>query len=166
MAARDRAARFKAVPVLLKIAPDLTLSELDDVVGVAHRRKIDGMIVGNTTVSRPKSLHDKATGQETGGLSGKPLFSLATRMLAETYVRAEGAFPLVGVGGIDSAETALTKFRAGASLVQLYSGLVFRGLGVVAEIKAGLLRAISGKTALDDIVGDDAAAITAQPWPQ
>ncbi len=166
MAARDRAARFKAVPVLLKIAPDLTLSELDDVVGVAHRRKIDGMIVGNTTVSRPKSLRDKTTAREAGGLSGKPIFPLATRMLAETYVRAEGAFPLVGVGGIDSAETALAKFRAGASLVQLYSGLVFRGIGLVAEIKAGLLRAISGKATLDDIIGDDAAAITAQQWPE
>jgi len=165
MAARDRAARFKAVPVVLKIAPDMTLSELDDVVGVALRRRIDGMIVGNTTVSRPNSLRDRATAREAGGLSGKPLFPLATRMLAETFVRAEGAFPLIGAGGIDSAETALAKFRAGASLVQLYTGLVFRGLGLVAEIKAGLLRAISGK-ALSDIVGDDAAAITAQPWPQ
>ena len=111
-------------------------------------------------------MRDKTTAREAGGLSGKPIFPLSTRMLAETYVRAEGAFPLIGVGGIDSAETALAKFRAGASLVQLYSGLVFRGLGLIAEIKAGLLRTIAGKTTLADIVGDDAAMITAQPWPQ
>jgi dihydroorotate dehydrogenase len=158
-------ARVRTVPVLLKIAPDLTLSELDDVVGVARHRKIDGMIVGNTTVSRPQALRDTPTSREAGGLSGKPLFALATRMLAETFVRTEGAFPLIGVGGIDSAETALAKFRAGASLIQLYSSMVFRGLGVVSEIKTGLLKAIAGKTTLAELVGEDAATITAQPWP-
>jgi dihydroorotate dehydrogenase len=166
IAARDRVARIRTVPVLLKIAPDLTLSELDDVVGVARRRRVDGMIVGNTTVSRPHALRDTGTAREAGGLSGKPLFPLATRMLAETYVRAEGAFPLIGAGGIDSAQTALAKFRAGANLIQLYSGMVFRGLGLVSEIKTGLLRAIANTTTLDELVGDDAAAITAQPWPQ
>ena len=165
IAERDRVARVKAVPVLLKIAPDLTLLELDDVVGVARRRKVDGMIVGNTTVSRPKMLRDSTTAREAGGLSGKPLFPLATRILAETYVRAEQAFPLIGVGGVDSTNTALAKFRAGASLVQLYSGLVFRGLGLVAEIKTGIVHAISGKTTLNEIIGHDAAAITAEPWP-
>jgi dihydroorotate dehydrogenase len=166
IAARDRVARVKVTPVLLKIAPDLTLPELDDVVGVARRRKVDGMIIGNTTVSRTKTLRDTLTAREAGGLSGKPLFSLATRMLAESYVRAEGAFPLIGVGGIDSAETALAKFRAGATLVQLYTGLVFRGLGLVAEIKAGISNAVSSKTTLHELIGEDAAAITAQPWPQ
>ena len=152
--------------MLLKIAPDLTLSELDDVVGVARRRKVDGMIVGNTTMSRPPSLarHGDRP-REAGGLSGKPLFPLATRMLAETFVRAEGAFPLIGVGGIDSAATALAKFRAGASLLQLYTGLVFRGLGLVGEIKAGLLRRSLGKNgiarwAISSAI--DAAAITAR----
>jgi dihydroorotate dehydrogenase len=166
IAARDRVARVRSVPVLLKIAPDLTLSELDDVVGVARRRKVDGMIVGNTTLSRPGGLHDSAGARETGGLSGRPLFPLSTRVLAETYVRTERAFPLIGVGGIDSAQTALAKFRAGASLIQIYSGLVFRGLGLVSEIKTGLRQAISGKRTFADMVGDDAATITAENWPR
>ena len=89
------------------------------------------MIVGNTTVLRPDWLKDQATAKEAGGLSGRPLFALATRMLAETYVRVEGAFPLIGTGGIDSGETALAKIRAGACLVQVYSSLVFRGLAMV-----------------------------------
>ena len=121
--------------MLIKIAPDLTLSELDEVVAIARRRKVDGMIVGNTTVLRPDWLKDQETAKEAGGLSGRPLFRLATRMLAETYVRAEGAFPLIGTGGIDSGETALAKIRAGACLVQVYSSLVFRGLAMVGEIK-------------------------------
>ena len=80
---------------------------------------------------------DKAS--EQGGLSGRPLFKLSTRMLAETFVRAEGAFPLIGAGGIDSGATAIAKIKAGATLLQLYTGLVFRGIGLVAEIKADLL---------------------------
>ena len=97
VAARDRIVeRAGSTPLLLKIAPDLSLTDLDDVVGVARARRIDGMIVGNTTIGRPPSLRDQATAKESGGLSGKPLFPLSTRMLAETYVRAEGAFPLIG----------------------------------------------------------------------
>jgi dihydroorotate dehydrogenase len=167
VAARERASRSAGVtPVLLKIAPDLTLSELDDVVAVARRRRVDGMIVGNTTTSRPGSLRDPKA-KEAGGLSGRPLFHLATRMLAETYVRAESMFPLVGVGGIDSGAAAVAKLRAGACLVQLYSGLVFRGIGVLAEIKAEFLQALetSRVEALTDLVGVDAAAITGEPWP-
>jgi dihydroorotate dehydrogenase len=104
---------------------------------------------------------------DLGGLSGKPLYALATRMLAETYVRVEGAFPLIGVGGIDSGETALAKIRAGADVLQLYSALVFRGLGLVADIKAVLADALDrGEAAkLSDLVGMDAAAVTAEDWP-
>ncbi|MGB7077077.1 MAG: quinone-dependent dihydroorotate dehydrogenase [Xanthobacteraceae bacterium] len=155
-------------PVLLKIAPDLSLPDLDDVVSVARRRRVDGMIVGNTTVTRPKSLRDGETGKEAGGLSGLPLLPLADRMLAETYVRVEGVFPLVGAGGVDSGPAALGKMRAGASLVQLYSGLVFRGLALVTEIKAALLAALErdSRTSLADYVGADAAAVTAEPWPE
>jgi dihydroorotate dehydrogenase len=154
-------------PVLIKIAPDLTLNELDDVVAVARRRRVDGMIVGNTTILRPDWLKDQNAAKEAGGLSGQPLFALATRMLAETYVRVEGAFPLVGVGGIDSGETALAKIRAGACLVQLYSSLVFRGLGLVAEIKNALADTLcrGGHAGLDELVGADAAAMTAEAWP-
>jgi dihydroorotate dehydrogenase len=88
-------------------------------------------------------------------------------MLAETFVRVEGQFPLIGVGGIDSGAAALAKMRAGANLLQLYSALVFRGLGLVGEIKDALLGALERGEArtLGDLVGTDAADITAQPWP-
>jgi dihydroorotate dehydrogenase len=154
-----RAASGQPRPVLLKIAPDLTLAGLDDVIGVARRRGIDGLIVGNTTISRPASLTDRWAG-ETGGLSGRPLFPLATRMLAEAYIRAEGAFPLVAAGGVDSAEAAWTKIRAGATLVQLYTALVYAGPGLVSEIKRGLAdRLRAGATTLVAEVGRDAAVL-------
>jgi dihydroorotate dehydrogenase len=166
--ARERVSRSAGpTPVLIKIAPDLSLSELDDVVGIARRRRVDGMVVGNTTVARPAWLRDRATAKEAGGLSGRPLFALSTRMLAETYVRAEGAFPLIGVGGIDSGETALAKVRAGACLIQVYSALVFRGLALVGDIKRHLSDTLRRDGArLDDLVGADAAAMTAETWPQ
>jgi dihydroorotate dehydrogenase len=166
--ARARVSRQAGLtPLLIKIAPDLTLNELDDVVGACRRRRVDGMIVGNTTLARPPTLKDAKIARESGGLSGRPLFALATRMLAETYVRAEGAFPLVGTGGIDSAQSALAKIRAGASLVQLYSSLVFHGLGLIGAIKAELLKALAGgaHASLADLVGRDAAAMTAESWP-
>ena len=168
VAARERVAvRAGPTPILLKIAPDLTLSALDDVVGVARRRAVDGMIVSNTTIARPADLQDADKGRQAGGLSGRPLFPLATRILAETYVRVEEVFPLIGAGGIDSGAAALAKLRAGASLLQLYSGLVFRGLGIVAEIKRDLRSAIEDPHAstLADLVGTEAAAVTAEPWP-
>ena len=166
--ARERVTRRAGpTPVLLKIAPDLSLGDLDDIVGIARSRRADGMIVSNTTVTRPAGLHDVEKAGEAGGLSGRPLFALATRMLAETYVRVEGVFPLIGVGGIDSGAAALAKFRAGASLIQLYSALVFRGLGLVAEIKAALVAALERERldSLSELVGLDAAAVTADPWP-
>jgi dihydroorotate dehydrogenase len=165
--ARERVARNAGpTPVLLKIAPDLSLADLDDVVGIARSRRVDGMIVGNTTTARPSNLRDTAA-KEAGGLSGRPLFALANRMLAETYVRVEGVFPLIGVGGIDSGVGAFAKIRAGATLVQVYSGLVFRGLGLVAEIKNELIAALRRDSldALKDYVGADAASVTAEPWP-
>src|SRR3954447_10724004 len=165
--ARERAAiGTKPKPLLLKIAPDLTLADLDDVVGIARWHRIDGMIVGNTTLTRP-NLRDRMGSIEQGGLSGRPLFALSTRMLAETYVRAEGAFPLIGAGGVDSGAAAFAKMKAGASLIQLYSGLVFRGVGLIASIKKELLdfMRIGRLESLADAVGRDAAAVTAEPWP-
>lgn len=162
LAARDevRAADGRPTPILLKIAPDLSLPELDGMVGVALKRGIDGMIVSNTTVARPASLRGAAKA-ETGGLSGKPLFAPSTRMLAETFLRVEGRFPLVGVGGIDSAQTAFAKIRAGASLVQFYSAMVFKGPGLIGEVKQGLASEVrkAGLPRLDALVGRDAAAI-------
>jgi dihydroorotate dehydrogenase len=161
--------RFRAgvTPVLLKIAPDVTLSDLDDIVGVARKRRVDGMIVGNTTVTRPTALRERERAREQGGLSGRPLFKLSTRMLAETFVRAEGAFPLIGAGGIDSGATAIAKIKAGATLLQLYTGLVYRGIGVVSEIKSDLAAALKRgyRNSLASMIGNDAATITAESWP-
>jgi dihydroorotate dehydrogenase len=168
MEARERVrARTRSVPVLLKIAPDLTLADLDDVVGVARKRRVDGMIVSNTTLARPASLHDRDTAREAGGLSGRPLFKLSTRMLAETFVRAESAFPLIGLGGIDSGPAAIAKIKAGASLVQMYTGLVYRGVGLLTEIKTDLAAALrrGHRTSLESMVGIDAAEMTAESWP-
>jgi dihydroorotate dehydrogenase len=141
-------------PVLLKIAPDLSLADLDDVVRVARERGVDGMIVSNTTSSRPDTLRDDIGG-ETGGLSGAPLFSLATQMLAQTFLRVEKQFPLIGVGGVDSPEAAWAKIEAGANLVQLYSALVFEGMGLVARIKAGLVAQMQARnlSVIDEAVG-------------
>jgi len=166
--ARERVTRNAGpTPVLLKIAPDLSLADLDDVVGIARARRVDGMIVGNTTLARPANLRETAIAKEAGGLSGRPLLPLANRMLAETYVRVEDAFPLIGAGGINSGESALTKIRAGASLIQLYSGLVFRGLALIGEIKKALIAALETERqdGLKEFIGADAAAMTAEPWP-
>jgi dihydroorotate dehydrogenase len=166
--ARERVRpRSGPVPVLLKIAPDLALNDLDDAVGIARKHRVDGMIVANTTIGRPGSLRERDKAREAGGLSGRPLFKLSTRMLAETFVRTEGAFPLIGAGGVDSGPTAIAKIKAGASLVQLYTGLVFRGIGVVPEIKADLLAALKRghRNSLISMVGSDAANITAESWP-
>lgn len=161
LAARDEAAAGgRPTPVLIKIAPDLSLAELDGMVGVARRRKVDGMVVSNTTIARPESLRGAAK-SEAGGLSGKPLFAPSTRMLAETFLRVERQFPLIGVGGIDSAATAFAKIRAGASLVQFYSAMVFKGPGLVGEVKRGLEVEVrrAGLPRLEALVGRDAAAI-------
>jgi dihydroorotate dehydrogenase len=166
--ARERAKGAGPAPLLLKIAPDLTLADLDDVVGLARRHRIDGMIIGNTTLARPPNLRERAKAKEPGGLSGRPLFALSTRMLAETFVRAEGAFPLIGVGGIDSGAAAFAKVKAGASLIQLYTGLVFRGVGLIGAIKRDLvcMLRVGRFDTLAEAVGRDAATVTAEPWPR
>jgi dihydroorotate dehydrogenase len=154
--ARDAAAsgQAKRTPILVKIAPDLTEPELDGIVAVMKRRSIDGMIVSNTTVARPSTLLEPAKA-ETGGLSGAPLRAMATRVLAQTALRVERAFPLIGVGGVDSAEAAIEKFEAGASLVQLYTAMIYRGPGLIGEIKQGLveLMAREGLASTTPLVG-------------
>ena len=146
LAARDTCAeRHGRRPVLLKIAPDLDLAALDSIIAIARARRIDGLIVANTTVARPATLADAAA-REAGGLSGRPLFALSTQMLAAAYLRVERQFPLIGVGGVDSAATAFAKLEAGASLVQFYSSLVFKGPALVGRIKRGLLRLLAQKS--------------------
>jgi dihydroorotate dehydrogenase len=155
--ARERAAKRR--PVLLKIAPDLTPDQLDGIVRVARDAPIDGMIVSNTTISRPATLRSSLA-RESGGLSGAPLFSLSTRVLAQTFLRVEGQFPLIGVGGIDGSDAAFAKIEAGATLVQLYSALAYEGPGLVARIERGLLKRLSQEnTSLAHIIGRRAAAL-------
>lgn len=159
--ARDQADRGRSQTiVLLKIAPDISLDTLDAIVATALKRGIDGLIVSNTTIARPESLKEKGLASETGGLSGKPLFVPSTKLLAETFLRVERKIPLVGVGGVDSAEAAWAKIRAGASLVQLYSAMVYKGPGLIPDIKSGLLRILDREgTSLAQAVGRDASGI-------
>lgn len=157
--ARDEAGQVsgRRTAMLLKIAPDLSLPELDGIVAVARRRGIDGMVVANTTVARPASLQNPAK-SETGGLSGRPLRAASTRILAQTFLRVERQFPLIGVGGIDSAAAASDRIRAGADLVQFYTAMVFEGPGLVKTIKAGLTEEArrAGLTRLSALSGRDA----------
>ena len=168
MRATARPKRGSRKPLLLKIAPDLTLADLDDVVGIARRHRIDGMIVGNTTHRPAELARDRARRWSRAGCRAGRCFALSTRMLAETYVRVEGAFPLIGVGGIDSGAAAFAKIKAGASLIQLYTGLIFRGVGLVARSRriCSISCASGGSNSLADAVGLDAAAVTAEPWPE
>ncbi|UEM19954.1 quinone-dependent dihydroorotate dehydrogenase [Skermanella mucosa] len=157
LAARaETAAAGKAPPLLLKIAPDLTDEDKGDIAEVALASGIDGLIVSNTTVSRPPGL-PPAVAAETGGLSGAPLKAASTAVLADMYRLTGGRLPLVGCGGIESGRDAYAKVRAGASLVQLYTALVYRGPRLVSEINrdlAALLRA-DGFSSLKDAVGAD-----------
>jgi dihydroorotate dehydrogenase len=150
--ARDEAAPRR--PLLIKIAPDLDLRALDDVIAVCAARGVDGLIVANTTIARPPSLRD-ASAHEAGGLSGRPLFEPSTRMLARAFLRCGGAFPLIGCGGVEDAASALAKIEAGASLVQIYTGMIYRGPGVIDQILDGLSRALTARRAgsLADLVG-------------
>ncbi len=161
MDARDKADQGRRkTTVLLKIAPDISLDTLDAIVATALRRGIDGLTVSNTTIARPDSLKEKALASETGGLSGRPLFVPSTKLLAETFLRVERKIPLIGVGGVDSAEAAWAKIRAGASLVQLYSAMVYKGPGLIGDIKRGLLQKLEGEnTSLAQALGRDASAI-------
>lgn len=127
----------KPVPLLVKIAPDATDDDLDDIVAVCRDLKMDGIIIGNTTLSRPATLRSPRRG-ETGGLSGAPLTALATEVLRKTAQRAERQFPLIGCGGVGSGADAYAKIRAGATLVQLYSMLVYGGPPLVRRIKEEL----------------------------
>ena len=124
------------IPIFLKIAPDLTETEIADVANVALAQKIDAIIATNTTLARTglRSPYH----QEVGGLSGQPLFERSTRVLAKLSHHLDGAIPLIGVGGIGSAADAYTKIKAGASAVQLYTAMVFKGLSLGAKIADGL----------------------------
>jgi dihydroorotate dehydrogenase len=143
-------------PLFVKIAPDLDHEALAASVGAAREAGANGLIATNTTTSRPASLRSRRRA-EAGGLSGPPLFSLSTQILADAYRLCEGAMPIIGVGGVASGADAYAKIRAGASLVQLYTALIYEGPYLVAQILAELgarLRA-DGFAHIDDAVGAD-----------
>jgi dihydroorotate dehydrogenase len=146
----------KPVPLLVKIAPDATDDDLDDIVSVCRDLSIDGIIVGNTTLSRPPSLRSERR-TETGGLSGAPLMALSTDILRRTARRVEGQFPLIGCGGVASGADAYAKVRAGASLVQLYSAMVYEGPPLIRHIKDELATLLTrdGFASVADAVGAD-----------
>ena len=141
-------------PLLVKLAPDLSDADLPNVVNTIVANGVDGIVVSNTTLARDE-LKDAAFARESGGLSGRPLFARATRMLARVYKLTEGRLPLIGVGGIDSSESALAKIEAGASLLQLYTGLVFEGPSLIGRIKRALIAAIerAGVQDLKPLIG-------------
>jgi dihydroorotate dehydrogenase len=143
-------------PLLLKIAPDLTEDDRRDIAEVALETGLDGLIVSNTTIERPASLKSAAA-KEAGGLSGAPLFRPSTALLGEMYKLTRGRVLLVGVGGIGSGAQAYAKIRAGASLVQLYSALVYQGPGLINEINLDLVRLMKkdGFSHIGDAVGAD-----------
>nr|XP_055162643.1 dihydroorotate dehydrogenase (quinone), mitochondrial isoform X1 [Nyctereutes procyonoides] len=142
--------------VLVKIAPDLTAQDKEDIASVVKELGIDGLIITNTTVSRPASLQG-ALRSEIGGLSGKPLRDLSTQTIREMYALTKGGVPIIGVGGVSSGQDALEKIRAGASLVQLYTALTYRGPPVVGMIKRELeaLLKEQGFTRITDAIGAD-----------
>ncbi|SIQ03737.1 dihydroorotate oxidase A [Rhizobium sp. RU35A] len=144
LAARDAetARQGRNVPVFLKIAPDLTEEGMDDIAAEVLAHPLDGLIVSNTTLSRD-GLKDARQAGEAGGLSGKPVFRRSTIVLARMRKRLGPDLPIVGVGGVSSAATAIEKIRAGADLVQLYSCMVYRGPGLAADIVRGLRDEVS-----------------------
>lgn len=149
-----RAAQGRHVPVLLKIAPDLDEAQLDSIARVVLASGIDGLIVSNTTITRD-AVAGLANAQETGGLSGKPLFALSTRRLAQIRQRLGAEFPIIGVGGIHSAQTAIAKLEAGANAIQLYTGMIYGGMELIGAIKRGLAEAVAlrGLRSAADLTG-------------
>ncbi|EDQ84370.1 uncharacterized protein MONBRDRAFT_39284 [Monosiga brevicollis MX1] len=153
---RDGLDLARPVPLLVKIAPDMDDAFLEDVVAVVRETRLDGIIVSNTTVARPASLAS-ANKEETGGLSGKPLFEPSTQMLRRVYALTKGTVPLIGVGGVDSGATAYAKIRSGASLVQLYTSMSLQGPQIVCDIKRELAELLhrDGFTNVAEAVGVD-----------
>ena len=125
-------------PILLKIAPDLSDAQLDDIVEIVLESKIAGVIATNTTLNRDGLASAKILTNEAGGLSGKPLSQRATEVIAYLSKKSKNAFPIIGVGGIHSAKDALEKLQAGASLVQVYTGFIYEGPGLIKAINKGI----------------------------
>jgi dihydroorotate dehydrogenase len=155
-----RAAVPNAPPIFVKVAPDLSVASLEAVVETAVAHGIAGLILTNTTISRPSGLRGAAAA-ETGGLSGKPLFDLSTAMLARAFLMSRGRLALIGVGGVGSGTDALAKLHAGADLVQVYTAFTYGGPQVIARIKTELARALKrdGVARLSQVVGAEAGTL-------
>jgi len=143
-------------PLLLKIAPDLTPEDKEDIAAAVLETGVDGLVVSNTTVERPVELSEAARG-EGGGLSGRPLFAPSTALLGEMWRLTGGRVPMIGVGGVSTGDEAYAKIRAGASLVQLYTALIYRGPAIIPSIKNGILRRLKadGFASVAEAVGAD-----------
>ena len=144
-------------PILVKIAPDLSFEALDEILELVSSRQIAGIVATNTTISRPQTNDSNLQKiySETGGLSGKPLRARSTEIIRHIFKQTNGKLPIIGVGGIFSADDAWEKITAGASLVQIYTSLVFEGPGVTKKIVSGLIERMkkSGVRSLREAVG-------------
>ena len=154
-------------PLFVKLAPDLADADLPEVVAVIQDSGADGIVISNTTLARD-GVRNETLAREAGGLSGRPVFTRTTRMLARVYQITEGKLPLIGVGGIDSGDSALAKIEAGASLLQLYTGLVFEGPELIGRIKDTLVRAMMRENvnSLGSLVGRRAGEWAEKTLPE
>uniref|UniRef100_A0A1B0FFF7 Dihydroorotate dehydrogenase (quinone), mitochondrial n=1 Tax=Glossina morsitans morsitans TaxID=37546 RepID=A0A1B0FFF7_GLOMM len=154
--ARNQLSVNNSVPILLKLAPDLTKQDIKDIVSVINKKscKVDGLIISNTTVSR-QDLKDSQLALENGGLSGAPLRSKSTRLVAQIYYQTGGKIPIIGVGGIATGEDAFEKLEAGASYLQLYTSFIYHGPPVVNKIKRELVDILNkkGYNSISQVVG-------------
>ena len=165
MAARaTRAAGGKTRPVFVKIAPDVAEDDLPAIAARLEANGVDAIAVSNTTLARP-GLDQVATAEEAGGLSGRPLFHRSTVMLARVHQLTGGRIPLIGIGGIDSPGSALAKIEAGATLLQLYTGLIYEGPGLIGQMKQHLAEAVqhAGVETITALTGGRSAAWAAKP---
>ena len=153
-----RARKERPKPLLVKIAPDLDQGQLDDLVDLCLELHVDGIIVANTTTSRQglRTPEPDVQAMGAGGISGRPLTERARALVAAVYRRTQGTLPIIGVGGIMTEEDAWQMIRAGASLIQVYTGLIYGGPGFVAAINRHLLRRLAecGKKSIEDVVGE------------
>lgn len=149
--------------IVIKLAPDIAEPDLPAIIDCLAARGVDGIAISNTTLSRSGVSGPHA--REAGGLSGRPLFHRSTVMLARVYEATGGKIPLIGIGGIDSGATALAKIEAGATLVQLYTGLIYEGPGLIKRIKSHLMQAVreANAAAVSELVGRHAQAWAAKP---
>lgn len=131
-------------PLLVKIAPDLAAADLEDIAAVALAVRLDGLIISNTTIARSEKIQAYQNGNETGGLSGPPLLDMSTKVQSDMYQLTKGKIPIVGCGGVSSGKDAYRKIRAGASLVQLYTALVYKGPKLLPDMKVRAVAMLFG----------------------